>query len=35
MWGFDRLATLGEAMLFYELIDRHGLKFNINTGVTM
>lgn len=34
MWEFDRLATLGEAVLFYELIDRHGFKFNINTGVS-
>lgn len=33
-WGFDRLATLGEVALFYELIDRHGFKFNINTGVS-
>lgn len=33
-WGFDRLATQGEVALFYELIDRHGFKFNINTGVT-
>jgi hypothetical protein len=34
MWGFDRLATQGEVELFYELIDRHGFKFNINTGVS-
>lgn len=34
MWDFDRLATLREVALFYELIDRHGLKFNINTGVS-
>lgn len=33
-WRFDRLATLGEVALFYELIDRYGFKFNINTGVS-
>lgn len=34
MWSFDKLATQEEVALFYELIERYGFKFNINTGVT-
>lgn len=34
MWAFDRLATQEEVLLFYECINRHGFKFNINTGVS-
>lgn len=34
IWSFDKLATLEEIALFYELIDRYGFKFNINTGVS-
>lgn len=34
IWGVDRLATQEEVALFYELIDRYGFKFNINTGVS-
>lgn len=33
-WSFDELATQEEVALFYELIDRFGFKFNINTGVS-
>lgn len=33
-WSFDKLATQGETTLFYELIERYGFKFNINTCVT-
>ena len=35
MWAFDRQATDDEVHLFYELIERQGFKFNLNTGVTM
>lgn len=35
IWGFEKLATQEEVTLFYELIDRYGFKFNLNTGVTM
>lgn len=34
IWTFDRKATDDEVHLFYELIERQGLKFNLNTGVT-
>ena len=34
MWSFDKLATQKEVSLFYEVIDRHDFKFNINTGVS-
>lgn len=34
IWTFDRKATDDEVRLFYELIERQGLKFNLNTGVT-
>jgi hypothetical protein len=34
VWMFDRKATDDEVHLFYELIGRHDLKFNLNTGVT-
>lgn len=34
MWSFDKLATQKEVALFYEVIDRHDFKFNINTGVS-
>ena len=33
IWSFDRKATEYEERMFYELIDRHGFKFNLNTGV--
>ena len=33
-WSFDKLSTQEEVALFYELIDRFGFKFNINTGVS-
>lgn len=35
MWVFERKATEDEVRLFYELIGRHGFKFNLNIGVTM
>ena len=35
MCAFDRKATADEVRLFYELIERPGFKFNLNTGVTM
>ena len=35
IWTFDRKATDNEVHLFYELIERFGFKFNLNTGVTM
>lgn len=35
VWVFDRKATDDEVRLFYELIERPGFKFNLNTGVTM
>jgi len=35
VWIFDRKATEDEVRLFYELIGRYDLKFNLNTGVTM
>ena len=35
VWVFDRKATDDEVHLFYELIERPGFKFNLNTGVTM
>ena len=35
IWAFDRKATDDEVHLFYELIERPGFKFNLNTGVTM
>lgn len=35
IWAFDKKATNEEVRLFYELIERPGFKFNINTGVTM
>lgn len=35
IWSFDRKATDDEVHLFYELIERPGFKFNLNTGVTM
>ena len=35
IWSFDRKATDGEVRLFHELIGRNGLKFNLNTGVTI
>lgn len=35
IWTFDRKATDDEVRLFYELIERYGFKFNLNTGVTM
>ena len=35
MWDFDKLATQEEVALFYELIDRFGFKFNVNTGVSI
>ena len=35
IWTFDRKATDDEVHLFYELIERFGFKFNLNTGVTM
>lgn len=35
VWVFDRKATDDEVRLFYELIGRYDLKFNLNTGVTM
>ena len=35
IWMFDRKATDNEVHLFYELIERFGFKFNLNTGVTM
>lgn len=35
IWDFDRKATDDEVRLFYELIERRGFKFNLNTGVTM
>ena len=34
IWTFDRKATEDEVRLFYELIERHGFKFNLNIGVT-
>lgn len=34
VWVFDRKATDDEVHLFYELIERFGFKFNLNTGVT-
>ena len=33
IWSFDRKATEYEERMFYELIDRNGFKFNLNTGV--
>ena len=33
IWSFDRKATEYEERMFYELIDRRGFKFNLNTGV--
>lgn len=35
VWVFDRKATREEVRLFYELIGRYDLKFNLNTGVIM
>ncbi len=35
IWTFDRKADEDEVRLFYELIERLGFKFNLNTGVTM
>lgn len=35
VWVFDRKATDDEVHLFYELIERPGFEFNLNTGVTM
>ena len=35
IWTFERKATDDEVHLFYELIERPGFKFNLNTGVTM
>lgn len=35
IWAFDRKANNDEVHLFYELIERPGFKFNLNTGVTM
>ena len=35
IWTFDRKANNDEVRLFYELIERQGFKFNLNTGVTM
>ena len=32
-WTVDRKANAEEATLFYDLIERYGFKFNINTGV--
>lgn len=34
IWTFYRKATDDEVRLFYELIERNGFKFNLNTGVT-
>ena len=34
VWTFDRKATEDEVRLFYELIERHGFKFNLNIGIT-
>ena len=34
IWAFDRKATDDEVRLFYELIERHGYKFNLNIGIT-
>lgn len=32
-WRFDKKATEEEKCMFYELIERRGFKFNLNTGV--
>ena len=33
-WAIDRKANAEESTMFYDLIERYGFKFNINTGVT-
>ena len=34
VWSFHRKANKEESAMFYDLIERYGFKFNINTGVT-